>query len=170
MADSSPEAPPLRARLVSGARQAVLTGGAAWISYASTAVLGLREGYWAAISAIVVMQADSITTKSAARDRFVGTAIGGLIGWGCAACWHAHVWIYALSVGLTILICWLANIGTAGRLAAVAVTVIVLIPRAEPIWKVALFRFFEVSWGVAVAVVVSSAAGWLDRRRHTPSQ
>jgi len=170
MADSSPEASSLRARLVLGARQAVLTAGAAWISYSSTALLGLREGYWAAISAIVVMQADLITTKSSARDRFIGTAIGGLIGWGCAACWHDHVWIYALSVGLTIFICWLADISSAGRLAAVAVTVIVLIPRAEPIWKVALFRFLEVSWGIAVAVVVSSGAGWLEQRRRTPRQ
>jgi uncharacterized membrane protein YccC len=170
MPDSSPDASAPRARIVLGARQGILTAGAAWICYASTALLGLHEGYWAAISAIVVMQADLITTKSAARDRFIGTAVGGLIGWGCAACWHGHVWIYALSVALTIFICWAAGISTAGRLAAVAVTVIVLIPRAEPIWKVALFRFLEVSWGIAVGVAVSSGAGWLEQRRRTPNQ
>jgi len=100
------------------------------------------------------MQSDLTDTKNSGRDRFIGTAIGGLVGWGCAACWHQQAWIYALAVGLTIFTCWAIDINNAGRLAAVAVSVIVLIPQNQPLWKVALFRFLEVSWGIAVALVI----------------
>jgi uncharacterized membrane protein YgaE (UPF0421/DUF939 family) len=137
-----------------------MTAAAAWISYSSSSLIGLRQGFWAAISAIVVMQGDLTSTESSARDRFVGTAIGGLIGWGCALWWHGHMWIYAVAVGLTILGCSLAKVSAAGRLAAVTVTVIVLIPQSEVIWKVALFRSLEVSWGIAVAVTIV----WLGTR------
>jgi uncharacterized membrane protein YccC len=153
-----------RERLADGTRQAIITAAAAWISYASSSLIGLREGFWAAISAIVVMQADLTSTESSARDRFIGTAIGGLIGCACALCWHGHLWIYALAVGLTIFGCWMAEVSTAGRLAAVTVTVIVLIPQNEAIWRVALFRSLEVSWGIAVAVVLAWLAAKL--RRH----
>jgi uncharacterized membrane protein YgaE (UPF0421/DUF939 family) len=164
MPASSPASPATRDRLIAGTRQALMTAAAAWISYASSSLIGLREGFWAAISAIVVMQADLTSTESSARDRFIGTAIGGLIGWACALCWHGHLWIYALAVGLTIFGCWLAEVGAAGRLAAVTVTVIVLIPQSETIWKVALFRSLEVSWGVAVAVGIAWLAPKLRRR------
>ncbi len=155
---------PLKARFVTGARQGFITAAAAWISYSTSVLFGFKEGYWAAISAIVVMQADLSTTKNSGRDRFVGTALGGLIGWGCAACWHHHLSVYAVAVALTIFACWASNIGNAGRLAAVAVTVIVLIPRDGPIWRIALFRFLEVSWGIAVALALVWLVAWIERR------
>jgi uncharacterized membrane protein YgaE (UPF0421/DUF939 family) len=165
MADSNLDpATPTRTRLFAGARQALLTAAAAWLSYESSSLIGLREGYWAAISAIVVMQSDLTDTKNSGRDRFIGTAIGGLIGWACAACWHHQGWVYALSVALTIFACWAINISNAGRLGAVAVSVIVLIPRDEPIWQVALFRFLEVSWGIAVALAIIFLAAWAEPR------
>jgi len=89
------------ARVGTAARQAMVTAAAGWLSYSSSTLIGLHEGYWAAISAIVVMQSDLTDAKNSGRDRFIGTAIGGLVGWGCAACWHQQAWIYALAVGLT---------------------------------------------------------------------
>jgi len=138
-----------------GARQALLTAIAAWVSFASSSLFRLHEGYWSAISAIVVTQSELEQTEFSGRDRFVGTAIGGVIAWGCASYWHGRSGIYALAVALCVFLCWLANLGNAGRLAAVAVSVIVLIPRQDAIWKVVLFRFLEVSWGIAVAIIVA---------------
>jgi uncharacterized membrane protein YccC len=152
----------LRTRIVGGLRQGLMTAAAAWISYESTKRVGLREGYWAAISAIVVMQANLDDTRHSARDRFIGTAIGGVIAWACALCWQGHVWIYALAVAITVFCCWIADVSNAGRLAAVAVTVIVLIPRDEAIWQIALFRFLEVSWGIAVAVGIVYFVDWVN--------
>ncbi len=126
-------------------------------------MFGLREGYWAAISAIVVMQSELQQTEFSGRDRFVGTAIGGLIAWLSAALWNQHNGIYALAVALSVFVCWLCNISGAGRLAAVTVSVIVLIPQNEPAWRVALFRFLEVSWGIAVALAIASGAAAIRR-------
>jgi uncharacterized membrane protein YccC len=162
-----PAAAGVGGRITGGLRQALMTAGAAWISYVSTNRLGLDEGYWAAISAIVVMQANLDETRHSALDRFIGTAIGGVIAWACALGWDGHVWIYAAAVGVTVFCCWIAGVSNAGRLAAVAVTVIVLIPRDEPIWKVAFFRFLEVSWGIAVAVGMVAFVDCVSRRMRS---
>lgn len=154
MQTPDPDDLPLRTRAAAGLSQALMTAAAAWISYASSSLFGLHEGFWAAISAIVVMQSDITAAVKSSRDRFVGTAIGALIGWACASNWQRHVWIYAAAVACTVFLCWLARISAAGRLAAVAVTVIVLVPRTEAVWRVALLRFLEVSWGIAVALAV----------------
>ena len=41
---------------------------------------GLHDGYWGAISAIIVLQSNFGATISASRDRILGTVIGALIG------------------------------------------------------------------------------------------
>ena len=148
--DSNPTT--LRTRAVSGLLQALVTAVAAWFSFVSSSLFGLREGYWAAISAIVVLQSEMQQTKFSGRDRFIGTAIGGVIALACASHWQSRSWIYALAVAVAVFICWLCNVSGAGRLAAVTVSIIVLIPQHEPVWKVALFRFLEVSWGFTVAL------------------
>jgi uncharacterized membrane protein YccC len=154
----APPAPAWRETLRAGASSGLKTAIAAWLSYVSAQAVGLHEGYWAAISAVVVLQGDLPSTRSSGRDRFVGTAIGGVIGWGGAALWHAHASIYALSVALAVLVCALCRIGTAGRLAAVTVSIIILIPHPPPLWKIALLRFSEVSWGILVALIVAYLA------------
>jgi uncharacterized membrane protein YccC len=152
------------ARYGASLRQASVTAGAAWLSFVTTQWFGLHEGYWAAISAVVVLQTDLPTTRQSGRDRLIGTAIGGVIGWGCSACWNGNLWVYAVAVGVAVFACWIARLEVAGRLSAVTVTVIVLIPRDEAMWKIALFRFLEVAWGIAVAVALASAVSWLLER------
>jgi uncharacterized membrane protein YgaE (UPF0421/DUF939 family) len=144
-----------RTLVAAASHQAVLTAVAAWISFSSSSLIGLREGYWAAISSIVVAQSEWEQTQVSGRDRFIGTAIGALLALPCALYWQDRTWIFALAVGLSVFICWLTNLNGAGRLAAVTVAVIVLIPRAESAWRVALFRFLEVSWGIAVTLLLS---------------
>jgi uncharacterized membrane protein YgaE (UPF0421/DUF939 family) len=144
--------------LAAGASSGLKTAIAAWLSYVSAQAVGLHEGYWAAISAVVVLQGDLPSTRTSGRDRILGTAIGGIIGWVGASVWNEHAAIYALAVALGVLVCVLCRVGTAGRLAAVTVSIIILIPRAEPLWEIALLRFLEVSWGILVALSVAFAA------------
>lgn len=49
MPASSSAPAPTRKRLIDGTRQALMTAAAAWISYASSSLIGLREGFWAAL-------------------------------------------------------------------------------------------------------------------------
>lgn len=70
-----------RKKLGSHAMNAFKTGLAAVLCLWLGNLLGLTHSYWAAVSAIVVMQSDNSVTISSARDRLIGTAIGALIGW-----------------------------------------------------------------------------------------
>jgi hypothetical protein len=38
------------------------------------------------------------------------------------------------------------------------------IPRNEPLWQIALFRFLEVSWGILVALGIQWGVVWCERR------
>ena len=53
----------LRERVRVGVKLGLMTGWAAWCSYAVSSLLGLKEGYWAAIFAIVVLQQDLTATR-----------------------------------------------------------------------------------------------------------
>jgi uncharacterized membrane protein YgaE (UPF0421/DUF939 family) len=84
--------------------------------------------------------------------------IGCLVGWGGAVWWHQNVLLYGLAIFLGVGVCWMLRLENASRLCAVAITVIVLIPRDMAASHVAFFRFLEVSYGVLCGLVYSIAA------------
>lgn len=118
-------------------------------------VFRLSQGYWACVSAIVVLQSTVQDTWTTSRDRIVGTAIGAVIGWGAGNVWHGRSLVYAFAILLCMVVPQLMQLKNAGRMAGVAATIIMLIPSHLPYWKVAAERFFEVSFGVLVALAVS---------------
>jgi hypothetical protein len=61
-------------------------------------------------------------------------------------------------------LCYAVRLENAARLCAVAVTVITIIPRAEPPHLVALYRCIEVSYGVACAVGFTALVDLAQRR------
>lgn len=158
-----------RLRLDEGLRTAV----AAALSYWLTGVMQLSDGYWAAISAIVVMQSQVGTTLLASRDRLLGTAIGGVVGWLTILVWHRQTVEFALAVLVVMVLCSALRLENAGRLGGITVIIIVLIPFPGPVWHVAVVRFLEVLLGVAVSLAVSVAwnqiNGWI-RDRFNASQ
>jgi uncharacterized membrane protein YccC len=133
-------------------------------------VPSLRETYWAPIAALVVLYPDREATKKAAIERFVGTVIGSLIGWGSAEWWHQNVLFYGFAVLVAVGLCYLLRLENASRLCAVAVTVITIIPRHEPAHLVALYRFGEVSYGVVCALAYTILADFVRShgRRRAP--
>jgi uncharacterized membrane protein YccC len=133
-------------------KNAVLTAVAAGVCYWLTLALGLKTGYWAAITCIVVCLSEVGATLAASRDRLIGTAIGALTGWGAVLIWRGHVAVFGLAVGVTIVLCNVLDLKTAGRLAGVTVAIVVLVPRVGPAWQMAGSRFLEVSLGVVVAL------------------
>jgi uncharacterized membrane protein YgaE (UPF0421/DUF939 family) len=130
-------------------------------------VPSLHEPYWAPIAAIVVLYPDREVTKKAASERFVGTLIGSLIGWASAAWWHESVALYGLSVMVAVGLCYLLRLENASRLCAVTVTVITIIPRAEPAQVIAFHRFVEVSYGVVCALVYTVGVDLVRRHRRS---
>jgi uncharacterized membrane protein YccC len=118
-------------------------------------VFRLPQGYWACVSAVVVLQSTVRDTWTVSRDRIVGTAIGAVIGWGAGSVWHGNPLIYAFAILLCMTVPQIMQLKNAGRMAGVAATIIMLIPSHLPYWQVAVSRFLEVSIGVLVALAVS---------------
>ena len=87
----------------------------------------LEHTYWAAVSAIVVMAVDTTVTFASCRDRIIGTAIGAFLGWLTYYAWHGHYLLYGLSVALCIFVCSALAFDKAGRLAAVTLSIVVLV-------------------------------------------
>jgi uncharacterized membrane protein YccC len=164
MADSEAH-PSWRAGLAHGAGSALV---AVFCYATASSVPYLREPYWAPIAAIVVLYPDRESTRKAGVERFLGTALGCLIGWGSAVWWHHSIALYGAAVLLAVGLCYLLRLPTASRLCAVAVTVITIIPHPEPVHLVALFRFIEVSYGVACAMAYTAAVDRLAKRRARP--
>ncbi len=118
-------------------------------------LFGLSHSYWAAISAIVVMASDNTVTLVSCRDRLIGTGIGALLGWGTSYVWHGHYLLYGLAVLICLLVCSTLEFEKAGRLAGVALTIIVLIKVDGGPGGAALARFLEVGLGIVVALAVT---------------
>lgn len=138
-------------------RYSLLTGATAALCYWLTVLLGFGTGYWAAITSIVVCQSEIGATLIASRDRLIGTAIGVLIGWGTVLIWRRHVAVFGAAVVLTMILCNLSGFKAAGRLAGVAVCIVVLVPHnGTPLSHIAMSRFFEVTFGIVVALVMTA--------------
>ncbi len=153
----------------SSAKAALLQGASAafvavFAYFTASLVPSLHETYWAPIAAVVVLYPQTEATRKASTDRFIGTVIGSLVGWGSATYWNQNLLIYGAAVMLAVGLCYLLRLENASRLCAVAVTVITLVPRAEPAYVVAFHRFIEVSYGVACAVGYTVGLDFVRRR------
>ncbi|MES2221940.1 MAG: FUSC family protein [Acidobacteriota bacterium] len=138
-------------------QQALRTALAAALAYWIATLLHLPGGYWAAISAIVVMQSEVGATLLASRDRLAGTALGAVAGLLTASVWHHSLLVFAFGVFVVMISCTALNYKNAGRLGGVTVAIIVLIPYPGPLWHIALQRFLEVSLGIVTSLVVAVA-------------
>ena len=114
----------------------------------------LERSYWASVTAIVMMGSESAVSLAACRDRLIGTAIGAVVGWATVLIWHGHSLLYGLAVMLCLMACSTLKFEKAGRLAAVAVTIIVLIQWDGGPEHAAISRFLEVALGIIVALTV----------------
>ncbi len=151
----------LGTRASHGLQHAAMSAVAAILAYLPTQFLSLREGFWAAITAIGVVQTEFGATRTTARDQFTGAALGGVIGLGVAMLFRHGLFSYAFAVMLAIVVCWLINVASAARLAGVTATIILLVPHpgATP-EQMMISRVSEVAWGVTVAISVV----WLAAR------
>ncbi len=134
--------------------QGIKTGLAAGLCYWLSLRFGLHEGYWAAISAIIVLQSNVGSTVTASRDRLIGTAIGAILGF-LASPWRRHPAAYAVTILIALLVCGLLNLKNSSRLAGVTITIVMLVERNGSHWTIALDRVIEVILGILIALAVS---------------
>jgi uncharacterized membrane protein YccC len=113
----------------------------------------LPESYWAPITSVVITQSSLGAAWSVSWQRFVGTILGAAVGGVVASYFGPRVLIYAVCVFLLGIVCALTRSQySAYRFGAVALTIVVLIPRSAAPWMIAFHRFAEVSIGIGVAL------------------
>jgi uncharacterized membrane protein YccC len=143
---------PFGRRLTRGIAHGVMSAAAAVIAYLPAQPLGLKEGFWGAITALAVAQTEFGAARSVARDQFVGAAIGGMIGLFVFLVIGQDLPSYAAAVLLSVLACWLVNVTSAARLSAITATIILLVPHVGTPQRMLVSRVFEVGWGVCAAI------------------
>jgi uncharacterized membrane protein YccC len=116
---------------------------------------GLPDGYWGAISAIIVLQSNFGSTVTASRDRILGTLIGALLGFSFSL-FGALPWNYILAVLTAVILCGLLGLRSSSRLAGVTITIVMLVQNTGPRWGLALDRVGEVVLGIVVALAVTT--------------
>ena len=124
---------------------------------------GLHDGYWGAISAIIVLQSNFGATITASRDRILGTLIGALFGFSFSLFWWLP-WNYVLAVLAEMIVCGLLGLRSSSRLAGVTITIVMLVQNTGSHWTVALDRVGEVFLGIVLALAVSTLV-FPDRAR-----
>ena len=155
-----------------GYTHAFKTGLAAAIAAAVYLAFELDHGFWAVVSAVVVMQANIGASFKASWARLVGTALGAFIGAILAALGNAYgpaglnpgsttpggialsAAFAGMGVALTGGLCVLLKLKDAYRLAGVTCAIVLLVFYSSP-WENAWLRTLDVSIGIAVALAVT---------------
>ncbi len=125
--------------------------------------LGLHDGYWGSISAIIVLQSNVGSTVNASRDRILGTLIGAMLGFSFSL-FGTLPWNYILAVLAAVIVCGLLGLRSSSRLAGVTITIVMLVEQTGPRWSLALDRVMEVVLGIVVALAVTTLV-FPDRAR-----
>jgi uncharacterized membrane protein YccC len=146
-------------------KQALRTGIAALLCLYITKFLGLKQGYWAAISAIIVLQSHMGATVKASLGRLMATAIGAVIG-AILVSFEGNSYLsVAVAITLAILCCTPQRLRDGYRLAGSTVISIMFGTKFDSPWATALERFVEVSMGIVVALIVAKAL-WPSHARQ----
>ncbi len=140
-----------RRLLIHAAKTALSAGLCWWLAMR----FGLHDGYWGAISAIIVLQSNFGSTITASRDRLLGTLIGAVFGFSFSL-FGTLPWNYILAVLAAVTLCGVLGFRSSSRLAGVTITIVMLVPNVSSHWLIALDRVSQVVLGIVVAILVST--------------
>jgi uncharacterized membrane protein YgaE (UPF0421/DUF939 family) len=118
--------------------------------------LKLPEFYWAPISTIVILLS-SINPLTQAWQRFLGTALGAVVGTLIASLFETSWVMYGVGIFVCGILSAMLRLGAAYHFAAITLSIVLLVARASPPWSIAWDRFVEVSLGIAVALLMTVA-------------
>ena len=134
----------------------VRTAVAAVASVLIARLFRLPEAYWAPITTLVITQSSLGAALKVSRQRFVGTAIGAVVGATVASLFGTHVLVFGIGVFILGLLCAVAHSDrSAYRFGGITLVIVLLVPRAGLPWQIAFHRFAEVSIGIGVALMLA---------------
>ena len=150
-------------RLVNGLSLALQALAGASLGYGLGLLLHTQQAFWGALTAIAVTQQSYIDTRKSSIDQVIGAAIGASIAIIGSYLAQDNYLVYAITMAISIVLCWLFNIGNAGKLSATTVTIVMLVPHQGPFWTIALTRLGEVTIGIGSALLVTWIANRLEK-------
>jgi uncharacterized membrane protein YccC len=137
---------------------AAQTAIAAVVSLLVARLFHLPEAYWAAITTLIVMQSSLGAAWTLSKQRLAGTALGAIAGALLSAYVGSNVWIFGAGVFVLGVICALLRINrNAYRYAGITLAIVMLVAHTQPAWIIAVHRFFEISVGIAVGLLLTAA-------------
>lgn len=144
---------PTRAHL----RHGIKTGTAALLAHGLTQALGLPMGFWAVLSAVIVMQVHLADSIRLCLERFQGTALGAVIGLAALALLMGTAAPLWLGLFLSVAFCaYMTRYDERYRMAAITVVVVLLGAQGEEHPMLfGLYRVLEIGVGVLCAFAVS---------------
>jgi uncharacterized membrane protein YccC len=136
---------------------------AAIVAYLIARLFRLPEAYWASISTLIAMQPTLGAALPISTQHFVGTGIGAAVGAVTATYFRGSLWAFGIALFLIGLLCAALHVErTAYRYASITLAIVMLVTRSTSGRLIALHRFFEVSLGIAVGLVLSAL--WPERQ------
>ncbi len=134
----------------------IRTAMAAIVSLIVARFFRLPEAYWAPITTLVITQSSLRETLSVSWQRFVGTALGALVGALVAGYFGPGALVFGGCIFALGILCGVARSDrTAYRFGGVTLAIVLLVPRTNSAWQMALHRFGEVSIGIGVALLLT---------------
>ncbi|MFV0420877.1 FUSC family protein [Oleidesulfovibrio sp.] len=138
-------------------RHGIKTGIAAVLAYLVTQYWGFKFGYWASISAVIVMQMNVADSLQMGWYRFSGTAVGAVIGVFAILAFPDTTPMHMLSLFTSVSFCaYMTRYNARYRMAAITVCIVVLASygQPEPV-QFGIYRVLEIVVGVCSAFLVS---------------
>lgn len=127
------------------------------VTYVLFQMMGLRQGYWAIFTVLIVMQGSVGATAGAAVDRLLGTVVGAIFG-GAALLVTPREPL-ALGIALAVVVGILAYAGVRlPRLRGSGLTAAIVMLTRTPTMPVGIFvadRIMEITLGGLIGVVAS---------------
>jgi uncharacterized membrane protein YgaE (UPF0421/DUF939 family) len=147
----------------------VRTAVAAVVSFLAARLFRLPEAYWAPITTMVITQSSLGAALVVSGQRFVGTALGALVGAIVAILFGPNLIVFGISVFLLGLVCAFMRVDrSAYRFGGITLALVLLIPRTDTAWAIAFHRFAEVSIGIGVALILTVV--WPDKDAPAPEK
>ncbi|WP_218149667.1 FUSC family protein [Sphingomonas rubra] len=153
---------------VSALRQAVRIAIACAVAFAAYKLLGLKQGYWAVFTVLIVMQGSIGGTLGAALDRLLGTLVGASLG--AVGAWAHDGGIIATGGALVIVASiggYVAVLRPQLKVAPVTASIMMLtMPANSPIATFVIDRVAEIMLGgligvAAMALILPARSGAL---------
>src|SRR5208337_4336369 len=145
--------------LTHSARTAV----AAVVSLLVARLFRLPEAYWASITTLIVMQSTLGAALPISAQRLAGTAVGAAVAAVIGTYFPGNVLVFGIAVFAIGLVCAGFRVErSAYRYASITLAIVMLVPRSNSEWVIAVHRFCEVSMGIAVGLAITAL--WPERK------